>query len=42
MNSHVWFALATGAMSWSQALAEAKVLASGTRADLSEVLPLIS
>jgi hypothetical protein len=41
MNSHVWFALATGAMSWSQALAEAKVLASGTRADLSEVLPLI-
>jgi hypothetical protein len=42
MNSHVWFALATGEMSWSQALAEAKVLASGTRADLSEVLPLIS
>jgi len=41
MNPDVWFALATGAMSWSQALAEAKVLASGTRADLSEVLPLI-
>ncbi len=41
MNPDVWFALATGSMSWSQALAEAKVLASGTRADLSEVLPLI-
>jgi hypothetical protein len=41
MNPDVWFALATGAMSWSQALAEAKVLASGTRADLSEVLPLV-
>ncbi len=40
MNPDTWFALATGAMSWSQALAEAKVQASGTRADLSEVLPL--
>ena len=42
MSPAIWFALATGAMSWSQALAEAKVLASGTRADLSEVLPLIN
>ena len=42
MNPDVWFALATGSLSWPQALAEAKVLASGTRADLSEVLPLIS
>ena len=42
MNPDTWFALATGELSWSQALAEAKVLASGTRADLSEVLPLIS
>jgi hypothetical protein len=41
MNPDIWFALATGELSWSQALAEAKVLASGTRADLSEVLPLI-
>ncbi len=41
MNPDVWFALATGSLSWSEALAEAKVLASGTRADLSEVLPLI-
>ena len=42
MNPDIWFALATGGLSWSQALAEAKVSASGTRADLSEVLPLIS
>ena len=42
MQPHTWFALATGAISWQAALAEAKVLASGTRADLSEVLPLIS
>jgi hypothetical protein len=41
MNPDIWFALATGEMSWSQALAEAKVQASGTRADISEVLPLI-
>ena len=41
MNPDVWFSLATGQISWQQALAEAKVLASGTRADLSEVLPLL-
>lgn len=41
MQPDTWFALATGAMSWQAALAEAKVQASGTRADLSEVLPLI-
>jgi hypothetical protein len=41
MNPHVWFLLATGQIKWQQALAEAKVLASGTRADLSDVLPLI-
>jgi hypothetical protein len=41
MNPDVWFSLVTGQISWQQALAEAKVMASGTRADLSEVLPLI-
>ena len=41
MQPDTWFALATGAISWQAALAEAKVSASGTRADLSEVLPLI-
>lgn len=41
MNPDVWFQLATGKLSWPAALAEARVQASGTRADLSEVLPLI-
>lgn len=41
MNPHTWFALATGQLSWQAALAEAKVSASGTRADLAQVLPLI-
>jgi hypothetical protein len=41
MSPAVWFELATGSMSWQAALAEAKVSASGTRADLSQVLPLI-
>lgn len=41
MSPQVWFALATGELSWQQALAEAKVQASGTRADLSQVIPLI-
>lgn len=41
MNPDTWFALATGELSWQAALAEAKVQASGTRADLSEVLPLL-
>ena len=40
MNPETWFLLATGKLSWQAALAEAKVQASGTRADLSEVLPL--
>jgi hypothetical protein len=40
MNPDVWFALATGKLSWQAAIAEAAVQASGTRADLSEVLPL--
>ena len=41
MSPEVWFELATGEMSWPQALAEAKVLASGTRADLAQVLPIV-
>lgn len=40
MKPDVWFALATGQITWQAALAEALVSASGTRADLSEVLPL--
>lgn len=35
-----WLALATGALSWADALAAGRVCASGDRADLSALLPL--
>lgn len=35
-----WIALATGARSWADALAAGRILASGTRADLTALLPL--
>lgn len=35
-----WLELATGATDWVDAVAEARVSASGTRADLSALLPL--
>jgi hypothetical protein len=40
MSPETWFAVATGAVKWTDAVAAGKVSASGTRADLSEVLPL--
>ena len=40
MKPEIWFALATGAMSWAEAVAGSHVIASGVRADISEVLPL--
>jgi hypothetical protein len=40
MSPQTWFELATGQLTWPAALAEAKIQASGTRADLSEVLPV--
>jgi len=39
-DAATWLALATGEVSWDAALADARVSASGTRADLSEVLPI--
>lgn len=39
-DAATWLALATGALSWEAAVAAARVSASGTRADLSEVLPI--
>jgi hypothetical protein len=42
MTPETWFAVATGALKWADAVAAGKVSASGTRADLSEVLPLTS
>lgn len=35
-----WLALATGALTWVEAVASGRVHASGSRADLSGVLPL--
>jgi hypothetical protein len=40
MNPDVWLQLATGKLGWAEAISQGKVLASGVRADLSEVLPL--
>lgn len=37
-----WVALATGALDWDRALESGKVIASGARADLAGLLPLIA
>ncbi|KHK97154.1 hypothetical protein LK09_12875 [Microbacterium mangrovi] len=39
-DAATWIALATGAESWADAVASGRVMASGTRADLSDLLPL--
>ena len=41
LDAETFMALATGETSWADAVAAGKVLASGTRADLSELLPLL-
>jgi hypothetical protein len=40
MDAATWIALATGAVAWADASAAGSILASGTRADLTAVLPL--
>lgn len=40
-DPQTWIALATGALGWEPALAAARVTASGARADLTGLLPLI-
>ena len=40
MEPEIWLRLAAGKMSWVQALAAGRVLASGTRADLAAYLPI--
>ena len=40
MNAQTWLALASGELTWDQAVASGAVLASGLRADLTEYLPL--
>ena len=42
LDGPTWIALATGALSWEQALADGRVRASGQRADLTPYLPLTS
>ena len=41
MDAETWVAIATGSLSWSDALAAGRVSASGQRADLSAHLPLL-
>ena len=40
LDGATWVALATGQVTWAEAMAEGKVRASGERADLSPYLPL--
>ncbi|MGK5442783.1 sterol carrier family protein [Micromonospora sp. URMC 105] len=40
MDPPTWLALATGRLSWTQAVTEGRVRVSGNRADLSEHLPV--
>ncbi|MFI9811136.1 sterol carrier family protein [Saccharothrix variisporea] len=40
-DPRTWLLLATGRLEWSQALEDAKVTASGSRADLSALLPVV-
>ncbi|PRY32708.1 sterol carrier family protein [Umezawaea tangerina] len=40
-DPRTWLELATGRVGWDEALADAKVSASGSRADLSAVLPVL-
>jgi hypothetical protein len=41
MDAHTWLELATGRLAWADAVADGRVTASGTRADLSALLPLL-
>ena len=41
LDPDAWVALATGAMSWAEARGAGRVRASGERADLSALLPLL-
>ena len=40
MDAQTWLALASGELSWEQAVDSGAVLASGLRADLAQFLPL--
>jgi uncharacterized SCP-like protein len=40
IDADTWLKLATGRLTWAQADAEGRIMASGIRADLSDYLPL--
>ena len=40
-DPHTWLSLATGALSWADAVAAGKITASGNRADISAHLPIV-
>ena len=40
MDAKTWLALANGEKQWADAMAEGLIVASGTRADLTQLLPL--
>lgn len=39
-DSRTWVALATGALEWADAIAEGRIGASGTRADIVDLIPV--
>ena len=41
LDGPTWIALATGEVSWSEAMSDGRIRASGQRADLSPYLPLV-
>jgi hypothetical protein len=41
MDARTWLELATGALEWTDAVATGRITASGNRADLSALLPLL-
>ena len=41
MDPRTWLELATGALEWTAAMAAGRIAASGNRADLSALLPLL-
>lgn len=40
MDAATWIGLATGSLRWDEAIADARVTASGQRADLRDWLPV--
>ena len=41
LDGPTWIALATGEVTWSEAMSDGRIRASGQRADLSPYLPLV-